>query len=143
MKTAYLVALVLLSIGFALLAGAGYMRYQRGRFEASAARASGRVLEIVVTESGSERCLAPRVRFDVQGTAHEFVPSVRACPNDGGPDVRWSVGDEVTVLYEPANPSRADMGGGMNSWLPTIVLGIFGVVFVACGAFSVHIGRDS
>ena len=143
MRTAYLVALMLISVGVALCGGAGYVRHTRAAFEAGSAHATGRVIDIVVTDrTGGERCFAPRVRFDVAGVQHEFVPSVHTCPSDGDYDPPWSEGDEVAVLYDPANPARADLDGFFNRWLLPLVLGVFGVVLLACGAFAVHVGRD-
>jgi Protein of unknown function (DUF3592) len=109
----------------------------------SGLRAEGTVLEIrqtlrteteeVTRPDGSERrrdvertSYSPVVRFTTQqGREIEFH-------GRGGSDASFAEGDRVTVIYDPANPSRVRIASFGDLWTPSAVC--FAVVFLFSGS---------
>lgn len=101
------------------------------RFMARALRVPGVVVDLRVSRGGGggSRTYRPVFRFQTyEGQAIEAVSSTGSNP----PSVR--PGEQVGVLYDPANPRRARLDkfgerGGFLGWLFTG----FGVLFTAIG----------
>lgn len=73
--------------------------------------------------------MAPVVEFQLNGQRHEFQSWLFTSPP------QFTVGDKVTVLYDPNDPGRAGIESFVTMWLfPTIFGGIGAVVsLVAIG----------
>jgi hypothetical protein len=117
-------------IGLGLLAGAFWSYDSTRRFVASAATATGAVIEVVRREGqevGDSPTYAPRIRFHTaQGEPIEFVGTWSSPP-------AYSVGDTVRVLYDAARPQRASVAATFALWGVALVLGIIGAVFTTVG----------
>lgn len=121
------VYLVAMAVVFALLSA------QNHDFVRTASRTEGTVVELVARAPlGSTReaqpdartpSLAPKVTYVVDGKSYDYVAA------HGRYRQRLQVGDRVTVLYSPADPSSARLRGeGMDSG-PVVSVG-FGVAAV-------------
>ena len=79
------------------------------------------------TASSNSTAYYPLVQFeDQEGNAHEFRGSRGSFPS------RYKRGDEVDVLYDPAEPETARVHGFVESWVGVIicvVLGGLGLLF--------------
>ena len=66
----------------------------------------------------------PRIEFLAGGRKIDFVAS-------SGRGIRgFAVGDTVSILYDPANPERADMATSSAMWLLPIVLAALSLPFL-------------
>jgi hypothetical protein len=110
------------------------------RQQARAVRAEGVVTEIRFDERpGDQTYEYPVVHFTTQeGVGVDVEATIRQHPP------KYSVGDRVTVTYEPGEPQRADIAG--TQWMSVlIVLGLglsalfAGVMVLA--AFAERVGR--
>lgn len=117
--------LLAMSVVFALLSA------QDMEFVRTAERAEGTVVALVARAPlGSARdaqpdarapSLAPKVSYVVAGRTYEYVAA------HGRQRQRLQVGDQVTVLYSPADPASARLGGEGQDSGPVVSVG-FGVV---------------
>ena len=106
-------------------------------------RAEGTVLEIRATRRMEEEEVRRRdgteMRRDVERTS--YAPVVRFTTREGreiefhgrgGSGTSFAKGDSVTVIYDPANPSRVHIASFVDFWLPSAVC--FAVTFLFGGA---------
>lgn len=129
-----LIGWIFLIVGLPFLSVAVFLFLRDASFAGDGARAEGRVIELlrlVETEPGETASVTYNgvIRFaDQNGRAQEFSETLRTNPP------RFAVGDRVTVIYDPARPSRAvvdDFWG--RKGLPAIFLGLGGI-FASIGA---------
>ncbi|MFC4256609.1 DUF3592 domain-containing protein [Altererythrobacter xixiisoli] len=125
---------IFLIVGLPFLCVAAFLLLRDASFAGNAASAEGRVgalLRQVDTEPGeaSSVTYSALIRFsDQHGRAQEFSETLRTNPP------RFAVGDRVSVIYDPARPSRAavdDFWG--RKGLAVIFLGL-GAIFASIGA---------
>lgn len=70
----------------------------------------------------------PIVEFTVDGSRHRFEDNV--CTSSNG----TSVGDTVTVAYQPGNPDKARiLGGWFRRYMGPLITGPLGVIFGGVG----------
>lgn len=71
---------------------------------------------------------APVVRYTVNGTEHEFTSKVSTGDE-------WTVGQQVTVRYDPEDPASGEVDG-LGNWVPWLLIGLgvgIGGTFTAVG----------
>jgi hypothetical protein len=112
--------LLRLGIGLAFLALAAYMFSDQQDHNARTATATGTVVRMEQLAKRSD----PRVVFYTPD--RQQVTFLGDSPLLGG----YSVGDNVTVLYEPEHPQRAQIANSTMWLLPTI-FAVLGLVFIA------------
>lgn len=124
------VGLLFLVLGLGLSAGA-FIAFARTRtFLATAYTTTGevRALEAYPDEHGGT-LYRPVLRFRTHaGEETECRTTV------GSSTPGFQVGQRLDVLYNPEEPSDARITGFMQLWLPTLILGTLGGVFVLVGA---------
>ncbi len=124
-------------IGLAMLAGGAIYGVVIFSFTSRAVHAEGRVIRMDTVKSalpfmeqvkGSGVLLYPVVSYTTEsGKSVDF----RAA--SGSPHPRYSVGDLVPVMYDPASPSEGRVDTLMGVWgAPLILLGI-GAAFLLLG----------
>jgi uncharacterized protein DUF3592 len=93
-------------------------QWAQGELARNGESATGRVTELryVDTNSSARRGrgspMSAVVAFtNSAGEARSMIGSVNRYP------VPWAVGDEVEVVYDPANPERADLRSEVSRWL--------------------------
>jgi hypothetical protein len=94
------------------------------KFKKSAARATGRVTERVYSSGDGDMpgTYAPRFEFKTpDGESWSVLSSTSSIP------AGFRVGEEITVLYDPANPHTAKIDSAMQLWFMPLLLGIVGV----------------
>ncbi|WP_170979134.1 DUF3592 domain-containing protein [Roseomonas sp. HF4] len=123
-----------LLLGLGLLAGAGVAVALELRFRAGAVETDGRVVAMRVSHGTSGR----------SGSSSPSWTPVFAFALPDGKEIRVEsgvsssppccrVGDRVRVRYDPAQPSRAQMAGFLESWLVASILGGMGIIFAGVG----------
>jgi hypothetical protein len=111
--------------GGILLCVALILAIKTAHFVFGAAHAPGDVLSLV---PGPKAGVAPHVRFTAaSGSAVEFTSAVASSP----PSHR--VGEQVMVLYDPANPQHAEIEGFFTLWSPPVAFGAVGLVVLVLG----------
>ena len=123
------VGLLFLVLGLALSAGA-FVAFARTRtFLATAYTTTGVVLALeAYQDSDGDTLYRPVLRFRThEGEETEFRTNV------GSSSDRFEVGQRLDVLYNPEEPSDARIQSFMQLWLPTLILGVLGGVFVLVG----------
>jgi len=112
-------------VGLAMLIGSYFIIQRRLQFlQTSTAAASGVVVENVyikgtMHESG---CYCPRIRFQtVDGHEINFVSDSGCNP------AAYSVGESVSLLYDPQQPEKASINSLTSLWLLPFLLFILGM----------------
>jgi len=131
-----LVGGIFLLIGLIFLPIAGFLFLQDARFAGNAATGDGQVLRfdsVTTRDSDGYRTTSHRavISFtDHNGRRQEFREQVNTSPP------RFSVGDKVTVLYDPANPAAARVDDfWARKFLPTMFLALGGIMAVVGAIF--------
>lgn len=76
----------------------------------------------------------PAIEFTMaDGSIIRFTNSVRSSS--------WHVGDEVSVAYDPANPSDAVVDDLVGRWFSAALAGLLGAVFLLLGVVLTVFGR--
>jgi hypothetical protein len=116
------------AIGIALALGGLFMLRRAREFAAQAQSAVGRVIRLheePTRRGGYFYC--PVVQFrTATGAEVEFTSSFGSRP------ARHKIGQSVAVLYDPADPAGAQLGGGANYFSGSVVL-VIGLGFSAFG----------
>ena len=132
---ARIVGLILLLGGLGLLVGSAHTYRQQAAFVDASQTAVGAVIANHWRENriqgGGETpgAWAPVVRYeDADGTPSTFTSEIGNYPS---PD--YAIGEEVEVLYDPDNPSHAEISDFMTLWLIPVVLFGIGIVMALFG----------
>lgn len=126
-------AWLFLLLGLGLAAGAGLAVWLEISFRQRSVEAEGRIVQMIQRASTSS-----------SGSRSTNWTPVFAFRTPDGKEVRvgagfsssppcCAVGDRVTVRYDPADPTRAQMAGFLSSWLVATILGGMGAVFLLVG----------
>lgn len=83
------------------------------------------------TQAGRD-AYAPRVHFVAGGVAHDFVSPFGRYPP------AFSVGEALWVLYDAADPERAEVDSPGQLWGPVVLSGVLGVLLSALGGWLVR-----
>ena len=118
-----------LVIGIGLFGGGIYSFLSTRDFIGEAASANGVVvgLEREQDADGNDSYY-PRVQFEANGRSYQFRGQV------GSGRGTFRVGEQVEVLYDPADPHHARINSFVQLWFFPMFLGGIGVVFTAIGA---------
>ena len=146
-KTIRTIAVGLGLTGLVLLAVGGYLLVEQKRFDASAIRTTGTVIEVLRSReslsngSGSshriEYLYRPRVRFtDANGVEHEFVTSVATHSLQHHP------GQPITVWYDPDNPATARIDRNSDAVAGLVLLAMGAVFLLFGGGFGLYLLRE-
>ncbi|MBL8316709.1 MAG: DUF3592 domain-containing protein [Rubrivivax sp.] len=124
----------LLALGLLAVLYAGVVSAKRLAFLGHAQKVQGVVVDMVRMSSGrigqaGREASAPRVRFMVGATEHEFVSPFGSFPP------LFAVGDAVQVLYDAADPDRAEVDHPGQLWGPVGVSGVLGLLLSALGGW--------
>lgn len=129
-----------LVLGLLAMLLAGAVATQRIAFLLRTKSAPGTVVELVRSGSGrisqpGGEALAPRVRFVVDAVEHEFVSPF------GSFSPAFAVGQSVRVLFDPADPGRAEVDARGQLWGPVMVSGVLGLLLSTLGGWLMRTPR--
>jgi hypothetical protein len=124
---------VFLLAGLGMLGGAGYRFVDTRHAIATAARADGTVIDLIVShDSDDGDVYYPHVRFVTPaGESVEFTGSFGSNP------AGFDVGEPVEVLYDASSPNVARINTIFQLWFVPIMLTGMGLIFGAIGAGGV------
>jgi hypothetical protein len=95
-------------------------------FLKNSASATGTVIDFHRHRGNKFTTYAPIVTFTTaDGRSFKFRSQV------GGDEKDYSIGQQVTVLYSPADPMNAEIKAFSPLWFPVIALSVIGLFFVA------------
>ena len=138
MKVLKLVSVLFSIIGVGMLVGSLFILSNTRSFIARAAEAPGKVIDLdrsrSSSSSGSSTTYRPVVEFTTATGKHiEFVSSVGSSPPS------HSVGEAVTVLYNPADPYSARIKSFSQLWFGFLIVFFLGLVFAVIGLGMVFV----
>lgn len=126
-KNLLIVAIIIFS-GLALSGIAGWLYFQQANLERNGLSTEGIVIGLAESSDSEGTTYAPIVRFRTQGgRAFEFQSNHYSYPP------AYEIGQKITVLYPPEQPSQAVVKGEGN--LLIIVFGLVGMGELLIGAF--------
>lgn len=132
--TKFLFALFL-GIAVLMLAIAAVSAYFSGRTMAREQRAPGQVFDLIAREDDSGNTYYyPVIEYYLPDASR-----VRIQLTEGSWPPAYEKGQPVTVLYDPAHPSRAridSFGGALGLFVLPIITGILGAAFLAAAIFA-------
>lgn len=132
---------IFLVIGLGLLGGGAYSGVSRFDFLGNAVSASGVVIDLEARWDSDDGGYTyyPRVRFATEGgRPYEFTGDVGSSP------ASFDVGEEVRVLFDPADPSKARIDSFMQLWFTPLLLSGMGTVFASFGLWAtLTLARES
>lgn len=132
MKPLFFTAIFLV-IGLGLLGGGAYSGVSTSDFLGNAVSAPGVVIDLEARWDSDDGGYTyyPRVWFATEGgRPYEFT-------GDGGSSpASFDVGEEVRVLFDPADPSQARIDSFMQLWFTPLLLAGMGTVFSAFGIWG-------
>ncbi|RFA25573.1 hypothetical protein CAI21_18785 [Alkalilimnicola ehrlichii] len=138
MKILKVVPPLFLFIGLSALVGAGVTGYNSYRFVTTAEPTVGVVLE-VRREIGRDSDGNQTVRYYpvVRYQGPNGMATYRSRSGSSSP--RFSVGELVPMLYDPANPRNVRMDDFFDLWTATVLFSVFGVIFTLVGGSAVFV----
>lgn len=129
MKILWLFGAVFLVVGLGLLTGGFFLWHSHADFVARATRADGVVTDQAYrTSSKGGGTYAPVVEFTTDDGS-----VVRMTGSTGSSSPSYARGEHVRVLYDRANPERAQIDSFMENWIGPMILGGIGLVFSLVG----------
>ena len=108
---------VLHLVWMGLLAWAVFLAYQSWHFTQSGVAATGTVVENRAIDDADGTTYKPVVEFEIDGQVYRFEGG-----NSSSPPA-YRVGQSVRVLYDPADPSQAQINSIWERWLAPFLMG--------------------
>jgi len=128
MKVLNIIKYVFTIIGAGMLIGTFFIYKNTSEFIEKSIETKGIVIELLMSHSDNSIMYSPLVQFtDSKGMQIEFSSSTRSNPP------RYSVNEEVDVIYNPEFPNKAKIKSFFSLWGGVTILGILGLVFFAIG----------
>jgi hypothetical protein len=124
---------VMIVIGVAAVTGSWLWVRHRTEFLHHALSARGTVVELVASTNSGSTTWAPVVEFTPKGRR-----PIRFRHPVGSSHPGWHVGQQVAVLYDPSEPSRAMIDQGWWTAAFPYLPGLLGLLFLACGILAVR-----
>lgn len=135
MKTLKLVGVIFALVGAGLLVGSFFSFSSTKSFVASAASATGTVIENRYEQSSSTSSSRsssgsyyPFIKFST-----EAGQEITFRGNVGSNPASFTVGEQVSIYYDPARPEEARLNTFFQLWFLTVFLGGMGSVFFLIG----------
>ena len=130
-KGLYIGSIFFFIFGFVLLSTAGVLTWRTSRFTELAQSAEGIVTALAPVGSHSNDSTSSKVTYApvfsfkaVDGKTY----SITSTSSNNPP--AFNVNDDVTVLYDPANPTNARIDSTFQLWGAPLILGFLGAFMV-------------
>jgi len=129
MGIALVVGLGFVVLGLALVVGAGVVFFRQRKARASAVRGAGVVVDLARNQGQRGWLYHPVVEFEtVSGQNVRFEDAVGSNP------AGYSSGQQVKVLYQPADPEKAEIDSATSLYFYPGCLLVMGAGFTLLGA---------
>lgn len=136
MKSLVILKYACFIVGIALLAGSVLLFQNTRVFIAEASQAEGTVVDLAESRSEDSISYRPVVRFTTENAqVIEFIGSTGSNPPS------YSRGEQVQVLYVPAEPENAKLSGFFSVWGGFSILVVIGVLMFLLGGGLIWAGR--
>lgn len=135
-STVSIVFNIFLVVGLIMLTISGIICYNVKKFNATAVKTSGTVIDLIAkrSSSGKSSTYSPVVTYnDASGTKHRYISSFSSNPPG------YDIGETVEILYDPKKPDDATIAG-WSEYFGAMICGILGLVFSLTG-LGYHIVR--
>jgi hypothetical protein len=137
-----IVVSVFLAVALIMLAIAVISGVNTGKATAREQSAPGRITSFSVqADSEGTRIYYPVVAFTLPD---QSINTVQLDVGSSPPS--YEVGQQVTVLYDPANPNQArikSFGGALGVWALTLITGVMGLIFLGATGFAYWMVRPA
>lgn len=128
-RSVSLVFNIFLAVGMIMLIVSLVLYYNSKRFEATAVKTSGTVVDLIAKSSGrsSGTMYSPVVTYtDANGTRHRYIANFSSNPPG------YTIGETIAVYYDPKNPDRPHLAG-WGEYIGVMVTSFIGLVFSLIG----------
>ncbi len=130
-----LIKTVFLGVGIIMLIISGFVFVNEVKFLAHVSKNQGKVIDLVAVGSNSTSghrgggiTYAPKIQYQTKsGNTVFFVSSTSSSTP------HYFVGEKVNILYDPANPAKAQIDSFFDKWFGPIIALFFGLVFFSVG----------
>jgi hypothetical protein len=95
-----------------------YMAYVSWQLEQNGETTTGRVVRLEESSSSESGCCvySPVIEFDMNGQTYSFEGDTASDPP------AYEVGEQVSILYDPADPDTAQINKWSERWLVPLIL---------------------
>ena len=124
---------VFILVGLALIAGGGYLAYQRSGTTLQGERTEGTVIRLREKERdpGESPMIYHVFKFKAQdGQAYTVEGAV------GSTSGTYVVGEKIPVVYDPDRPREARIDSFSEMWMGPLVIFLMGFIFVILGLYG-------
>jgi hypothetical protein len=108
---------------FGLLAGAAWSYFKQRSATQSRVAVTGTVAELIQQTTTRGYILCPVVEFTIPSGE-----KIRFTSEFGSRPASHTVGQNVTVRYDPADPQKAEIESGMSLWLTPLIMVFMGAI---------------
>lgn len=128
MNNSIKVAYLYLIIGFCVVVWGLTLTLETSELISSGISADGKVTELIASDDS----FYPHITFqDRQGNAKSFTSKVGCSPSC------YTVNENVKVLYQSENSSKARVNSLFGLWMPSFISGLVGFSFVGFSTFQI------
>ncbi|MDE6209667.1 MAG: DUF3592 domain-containing protein [Lachnospiraceae bacterium] len=129
----YIIYGIFMIIGIVILAVGVIYAYTKWEFKKNAVEISATIVDIQSGyDSNGDKTYTTYVNYEYDGVQYEYI-------NLGYYSINMYVGKEITLLCDPDNPYKIDLGSGII--IVSVVLIVIGLAFIAFGFFSFIMAR--
>jgi len=121
-------------IGVGVLALGVYLGMERADFLQTALPADGEVIQLNERRSDDSYVYYPVVSFILPGTERTLTFE----HDSGSNPPSYSVGEQVSVLYDPDNPQQAIIDAGLLNYMGAGIASLLGSIFALVGISSIR-----
>jgi hypothetical protein len=130
-----IVGILFFFIGIALIIYSIFTLFRQKRIIAQSEKAYGIVTNLTQKQRQKGYIYCPQVRFQTKsGSIVDFQSDFGSKP------ASHKIGQQIEVLYNPFNPSQAQIKSFLSLWLVTLVSLLMGVTFTGLGFVLSAIG---
>lgn len=124
-ETSLAVSLNMIWVLLALLAA--WLGWRSYTLSANGSVAEGTVVRLLDDQVSFDSDFTPIVEFEVDGKTYTVQSQNTYRWWDRY--LRFKVGGQVEMLYDPANPEKAEINSWLDIWTEPLILGLFTVLF--------------
>lgn len=128
-----IVGFIFTMLGFLMLLGGGLWAQKTFSFKNQAQVVEGEVVALVANRGSDSTTYAPKYSFIVVGQQYTVISNTSSNP------AAYSVGEKVSVLFDPSNPFEARIDSFMGLWFGPILISVMGSIFLLVGVIPLFL----